>query len=434
MQRFISLSHTHTRTFSPPPPPLSLSSLPPSLSTCTQIIFLDECSKIVVLDPSWLGIRVFGPALSPENSVIPQLKSITGCIKLDTIQKVYPQLDAISIAHLLEHFQLCTPLDEARINYLFPCLVKMQPLFGLWEKDPSFVVYAGVRLVCSSEVDIFSPSCFPQVALSMRRVFFDDVDDQELTLWSDGFKCCRGEVEIQVKQVTPHKTIEILVRGTQDARLECYGLLQQFYAITMDTVRNTNPGTQFTTSILSPKSLEEHKDTPISYSAEQIFEAERSDGFLHHRRHDNEQMPGRFKESILDVICCGCQDQLIVAKSAPFTSVANLPLQTRIELSRLLDPPHPFGRDWCLLALQLEMTDEVQQIHEAKGRVSPTNRLLTVWEKSVSSTVVTVIDALRSIGREDAARVLIEGLNLFSNTSSSVVISIPGVPITSYVC
>ena len=306
----------------------------------------------------------------------------------------------------------------------------MQPLFGLWEKDRSFVVYAGIRLMCSSETDIFSPGCFPQVALSARRVFFDDIDDQELTLWSDGFKCCRGEVEIQVKQVTLHKTIEILVRGTQDARLECYGLLQQFYAITVDTIRNTNPGTQFTSSVLSPKLLQEHRD-PISYSAEQIFEAERGDGILHH---PHNQMPRGFEESILNVICCGCQDQLIVAKSAPFTSVSNLPLQTRIELSRLLDPPHPFGRDWCLLALQLEMTDEVQQIHEAKDHNSPTNRLLTTWEKSVNSTVVTVIDALRSIGREDAAKVIIEGLNLFSNTSSSVVISIPGVPITSYVC
>ena len=374
---------------------------------------------------------MFGPALSPENSIIPQLKSVTGCVKLDTIQKVYPKLDAISIAHLMEHFQLCTPLDGSRINYLFPCLVKMQPLFGLWEKDPSFVVYAGVRLACSSNVDIFSPNCFPQVALSARRVFFDDIDDQELTLWSDGFKCCRGEVEIQVKQVTLHKTIEILVRGTQDARLECYGLLQQFYTITVDTIRNTNPGTNFTTSSLSPKLLQEHKD-PISYSSVQIFEAERSDSILHNLH--SERMPRGLEESILDVICCGCENQLIVAKSAPFSLLSDLPLQTRIEVSRLLDPPHPFGRDWCLLALQLEMTDEVQQIHEAKGHISPTDQLLMAWEKSVNSTVVTVIDALRSIGREDAAKAIIEGLNLFSNTSSSVVISIPDVPITSYVC
>ena len=407
---------------------LSLS-LSLSLSTyLTQIIFLDESNKIIVLDPSWLGTRVIGPALSPENSTIPQLKSVTGCVKLDTIKKVYPELDTASVAHLMEHFHLCTPVDGSRVNYLFPCLVKMQPLFGLWEKDPNFVVYAGIRLTCSSSIDIFSPNCFPQVALSARRVFFDDIDDQELTLWSDGFKCCRGEVEVQVKQPTPHKTIEILVRGTEQARMECHGLLQQFYTITLNTIRDTNPGTKFTTSALSPRLLREHED-PILYSAVEVFEAERTSGILHHS-----QMPGEFEENVLDVICCGCQEQLIVAKSAPFSPVCNLPVQARIELCRLLDPPHPFGRDWCLLALQLEITDEVQPIHEARGHVSPTDRLLTVWETSVNSTIVTVVDALMRIGREDAAKVIIESLNLFSNTSSSVVINIPGVPITSYVC
>ena len=392
-----------------------------------QIIFLDEHSKVVVLDPTWLGVQIFGPALSPENSIIPQLKSVTGCVKLSTIQSVFPQLDAISIAHLMEHFQLCTPLDESRVSFLFPCLIKMQPLFGLWEKDPSFVVYAGITLECFSDIDIFSPSCFPRIALCARQIFPDDIDDQELTLWSDGFKCCRGEVEIQVQQRKPHKTIEILVRGTEETRLECHGLLQQFYTVAINTIRHTNPGTRFTTSVLSSKLLQEHKD-PVSYSAIDVFEAERGEGVLRHP-----QLPG-IEESIVDIVCCGCQSLLIVAKSAPYSSICNLPIQTRIELSHLLDSPHPFGRDWCLLALQMEITDEVPMIHEAKDRASPTDKLLAVWEKSVNSSAVTVIDALRSIGREDAARVIIEGLPLFSNTNNSVVISIPGVPVSSYVC
>ena len=373
-------------------------------------------------------MEIFGPALSPENSIIPQLKSVTGCVKLDAIQEVYPRLDATSTAHLLEHFHLCTPQDASRISFLFPCLVNMQPLFGLWEKDLSFVVYAGARLKCSTEIDIFSPSCFPRVALSARQIFIDDIDEQELTLWSDGFKCCRGEVEVQVQQVTPNRIIEILVRSTEEARLECYGLLQQFLQIAVETIRTTNPGTRFTTNVLSPRLLREHKD-PISYSPTEIFEAERGSCLLRHP-----YQPAGAEESILDAICCGCQDQLILAKSAPYTSISNLPLLTRMDLSKLLDPPHPFGRDWCLLALQLEMTEEVPMIHEARDCVSPTYSLLTIWEKSVNSTVVTVIDALRSIGREDAAKVIIEGLSLFSNDDNSVVISIPGVPITSYVC
>ena len=173
--------------------------------------------------------------------------------------------------------------------------------------------------------------------------------------------------------------------------------------------------------------LREHQD-PISYSAVEIFEADRNSSTLRHPH-----VPD-VEESVLDLICCGCQDKLILAKSAPYSSFSSLPLHARIDLSRLLDPPHPFGRDWCLLALQLEITDEVAAIHKAKDCASPTDKLLKVWEKSVNSTVVTVINALKSIGREDAARVIIEGLSLFSNESNSVVISIPGVPITSYVC
>ena len=39
------------------------------------------------------------------------------------------------------------------------------------------------------------------------------------------------------------KCIEILVRGTEETRLECYTLLQQFYKIVTKTISMVNPGT-----------------------------------------------------------------------------------------------------------------------------------------------------------------------------------------------
>ncbi len=98
----------------------------------------------------------------------------------------------------------------------------------------------------------------------------------------------------------------------------------------------------------------------------------------------------------------------------------------------MLDPPEQFGRDWCLLALQLGLTEDVPAINQAGDRGSPTDKLLLVWEKGVSGTVVSIIDALRGIGRDDAAQVLIEGLTLFRNSNSSVVVNVPGVALTSY--
>lgn len=401
-------------------------------SPTVQVVYISEGSlyNIVVLDPTWLGLRIFGPALSPENSIFPKLKSVTGRVTLKEIQRIYPEWDAPSIAHLFEHFEFCCPQDKSRTVFEFPCLMKMQPLFGLWTKEPNFVVYAGVHLRCQRNSDIFSPGIFPKLQVHFRRTFSsDDIDDQELTLWTDGLKCCRGEVEVQVQLVEAHKTIEIVVRGSDETQAECYALLQQFYSETLLSIRTTNPGTSFTTRILSARDLKEHRRPPASYSAVQIFEAERGDGAV---RHANPEI--QLEEHILDLVCCGCEDVLMAAKSAPYASLCDIPLQTRAQLCQMLDPPDPFGRDWCLLALQLGLTESVPAIDQARDRGSPTDKLLLSWEKEMNGTVVSIIEALRGIGRDDVAQVLIEGLSLFRNSSSPVVVSVTGVALTAYVC
>lgn len=385
-------------------------------------------NNIVVLDPMWLGLRVFGPALSPENSVIPQLKSVTGYINLTTLQRVYQEFNPASAINLFEHFELCTAVDEKRFSFLFPCLIKMEPIHGLWEKTEEFTVYAGVRVTCENTVDIFSPSVMSKIQIISRRAFCHDIEDQELTLWRGGLKCCRGEVEVLLRYPELGKCIEILVRGAEEARLDCYMLLQQFYSIVTETIRRVNPGTAFITQVLSARRLREHKPV-LCYSPMEMFAAERGKGVLRHA-----SMPGQ-EESVLDVVCCGCVELLMATRSSPYTLISDLPVLTRKELSRLLDPLHPLGRDWCLLSLQLLFTEEVPNIDKSEdAEISPTQKLLSEWEKSLQSNVVAVIDALRAIDREDAASVLIKGLSPFSNPSSSVVISIADVPLTSYLC
>ena len=61
-------------------------------------------------------------------------------------------------------------------------------------------------------------------------------------------------------------------------------------------------------------------------------------------------------------------------------------------LCQLLDPADPMGRDWCLLAVQLEMTDKVPKLdggssHESKKVCSQTARVLDEWEQNASSTI-----------------------------------------------
>ena len=400
------------------------------ISSLPQIVHIKESclSNIVVLDPNWLGQRVFGPALSPQNSVIAHIKSVTGCISLKDLAIVYPEIDSISLMHLFEYFELCRQLKDTEM-YEFPCLIKMDPLFGLWEREPHLSVYAGVQLSCSLPVHMFSPSLFPRVQLHIRAAFSDDLDDQEVILWSDGLKCCRGEVEVCIRETVPNKAIDIVIRGTEDTREECVALFHQFYSILLTTIRESSPGTMFSTSVLSSTDLRAHHNHPRRYSSMEVFSAERSNGILSPKSDDVAA------EDIAKLLCCGHQGMVASALSAPFTSVRCIPLQTRVELCRMLDPPDPLGRDWCLLALQLGLQEEVPVIDTANDFSSPTDKLLTAWEKeSNQSSVALLVDALISIGREDAAQQLVNGVSPFNNPSSAAVVGISGAVATSYLC
>lgn len=382
--------------------------------------------NIVILEVDWLGQRVFGPALAPDHSPIMKIRSMTGRVPLGEIHRVYPELDPVSVLHLLEHFEICQPVGN-EIAFEFPSLIQMEPLYGIWEKDPELTVYSGVRIQCTTVSSIFSSSLFPRIQLQIRKVFSDDIEDQELILWRDGLKCSRGEVEICVRQLIPNWSIEVIVRGTSDTRIECYALLQQFYSIILTTLHVSNPSTVFTTEVLSMRSLLHHDERPHLYSSMEIFDAERSISGVLTPPTDN-------PETLCDLLCCGCKDGVITAKSAPYASIRDIPLRTRVHVCRLLDPPDPLGKDWCLLALQLGLQEEVATIDIGLDRGSPTDKLLMIWERSNSgNTIVSLVDALRTIGRDDVAMEVVNGLSPFHNPSNSLVMNVDGVVSTSFI-
>ena len=356
-----------------------------------------------------------------------RLRTTTGLVPVKEFERVYPELDPLSVAHLLEHFELCHSVNKEERAFEFPGLIKMEPLFGLWEREPELNVYAGVRIETLDVGDVFSPGLFHRAQLHLRKVFHDDIEDQELTLWADGLKCCRGEVEVCCQQLEANKVLEVTVRGKEDTRSECYALLTQFYSILLAAIHRSNPGTLFTTKVPSCLSLAEHRKTPHLYSSMEIFDAERTRGIL------APPTPDHPPESICNLLCCGCKEMEITAKSAPYTSLRDVPLQTRVRLCSMLDPPDPYGRDWCLLALQLGLQEEVPRIDTADDSRSPTDKLLEAWDRTGTQTIVSLVDALRTIGREDAASALVGGLSPFNNPSSSLVVNVGGVVATSYV-
>ena len=81
---------------------------------------------------------------------------------------------------------------------------------------------------------------------------------------------------------------------------------------------------------------------------------------------------------------------LSVLKQGTDLHISAISTLTRQMLCQLLDPPDPMGRDWCLLAIRLEMSEKVPKLDsgiESRQRNSQTARVLDEWERNASSTI-----------------------------------------------
>merc|ERR1712083_506531 len=113
-----------------------------------------------------------------------------------------------------------------------------------------------------------------------------------------------------------------------------------------------------------------------------------------------ESAPEQGKETLLQLLC--------------FSD----PQVTRQSLCQLLDPAHPLGKDWCLLAVQMGLVDKVPKLDVGSGAYSQTARLLDEWANQPDSSIGSLVTALRTLGREDAADALLAGCSLYRITTA----------------
>ena len=100
--------------------------------------------------------------------------------------------------------------------------------------------------------------------------------------------------------------------------------------------------------------------------------------------------------------------------------VSELPVYARCRLAALLDPPHPLGRDWLLLALGLGVESAVPQI-DAPEMVSfsHTDCLLALWSRNPESTVRRLLEAVRAtLQRSDVEEALLRLTPLCRSSTS----------------
>ncbi|KAF0301460.1 Netrin receptor UNC5C [Amphibalanus amphitrite] len=94
--------------------------------------------------------------------------------------------------------------------------------------------------------------------------------------------------------------------------------------------------------------------------------------------------------------------------SSTFSSerpVGRLSAETKQRLCQCLNPPNPYGNDWRMLAQMMQVNRYVNYFATKK---SPTEPILDLWEARhpEQSSCTELINILRIMGREDAARIV----------------------------
>ena len=88
--------------------------------------------------------------------------------------------------------------------------------------------------------------------------------------------------------------------------------------------------------------------------------------------------------------------------------VSHLTIHTQRLLSLLLDPADPMGRDWCLLAVTLGLSDYLPTLdNDDQKQVSQTQRVLAEWTRRCDATVRDLVMHLKDFNRIDAVEAIL---------------------------
>ncbi len=118
---------------------------------------------------------------------------------------------------------------------------------------------------------------------------------------------------------------------------------------------------------------------------------------------------GGYRESFVSIVALGCTQvykQGSLGWEVPVAEVSHL---ARRKLCRLLDPPDALGKDWCLLAMNLGLSELAAKYSSGTNGTppadplslpSPTATLLQEWSQRPDSTIGILVAKLRELADE----------------------------------
>lgn len=122
-------------------------------------------------------------------------------------------------------------------------------------------------------------------------------------------------------------------------------------------------------------------------------------------------------ETFLDVACFGAKEIILALTFGVDLPVSQIPLSGRRDLAQLLDPPDSMGRDWCLLMVKLNLTEQLPEVDSSGPQLSKTDSVLAEWSLNTPhATIGMLCKILKELGRQDAVEALYRSVPLYMFT------------------
>uniref|UniRef100_A0A8C2WUL6 Death-associated protein kinase 1 n=1 Tax=Cyclopterus lumpus TaxID=8103 RepID=A0A8C2WUL6_CYCLU len=405
-----------------------------------NIMQSETVQDVVLLEPRWLCSNVLGKLLSVETPKA--IHHYRGRYRLEEVQALAPESDVDELLQILDAMDVCArdATNPAMVD--IPALIKTNGLHRSWteeEEEEDSLLYGGVRLVPAEHLTPFPCGLFHKLQVNLCRWSHQQKPEEEggedfdgdIHLWTNGAKVSQGGAEAMILLVNHGQGVEIQVRGHDSERAKCYALLDTACSITENLLTSTLPGLLTAKYYLSPQQLREHHAPIMVYQPKDFFRAQVQ------RESSLTNTMGGYRESFSSILSFGCAEVYQQGTLGKDIHISDVPLLARRKLCRMLDPPDALGKDWCLLAMNLGLTDLVAKHTngtpnggQAAPQPSPTAALLRAWSARADSTVGALMAKLRELGRRDAADFLLKASPVFKVNMEAVVAAANGYPPT----
>ena len=480
-----------------------------------QVIYLEteRENDLVILSPQWLCSDVIGLLLSHERIAHSRP---TGCYTAYDFQLMFPDCDAADLLRVLEALELCTQCDlDGDVEFEFPCLNFVETLAGLWEKDSrryQNYVYGGMRLQYPHAVTNQLLYLFPRIQVHLRRniiaqelanaderrvsngveltyedglesgdIIHDSVNNSENDIyqWHHGSKYVSQSVLECLITLEQGDVVELKLRGPQDCATQLFLLQEELLDVIGQVLEQCCPGSEVETHLLSSQQLAQHNPEVHSYAPRTILMMQlKGEDSLVLSNDDEKQTPSlqnghssssgseseeqelstETREAFTDLACFGSTEVRNSLTLGVHLHITHISMHARRQLAARLDPPDPMGRDWCLLAIKLDLTENVPRFDlspmgdcgnsevastttkdtiESNGSLngngdSKVDRTLQEWSRYPNSTVAALIGRLEILGRQDVIDTILNSTPLYRVFRDVVEETVNGVRKTIY--